>query len=340
MRVQTREGAELTIEAGQFYEIPAGHEAWVEGDEPYINIEWQPSVAFGQAEGGDFDRIVATLLVTDIVNSTARCPRARRRRVARPAGAARRGGAEPARPIPWPRGDDDRRRVRGALRRRGASDPCGAGDQPRRVRDRSRGSRRRPHRRDRAGGRQRSRRRRPHRGADRGAGRPRRGLCVVGDARAACRLGRRLHRSRTPGAEGPLGAASRLPGRTRRPLAPSIQRRRSVDRPHRELVPGRASQERAFSVARSWDDRRPLRSARCSRCGNRGRACATRQSRPDNGTADCAASEGRTRVVPVLCVVSAHPSQLSTDRLSIHGGPIGSESSRCFQERDQVAVRG
>jgi class 3 adenylate cyclase len=72
MRIQTREGAELTIEAGQFYEIPAGHEAWVEGDEPYVNLEWQPSVAFGQTEGGDFDRVVATLLVTDIVNSTAR----------------------------------------------------------------------------------------------------------------------------------------------------------------------------------------------------------------------------------------------------------------------------
>ncbi|MDQ2673119.1 MAG: hypothetical protein M3Y40_00505 [Chloroflexota bacterium] len=72
MRIRTREGAELTITAGQFYEIPAGHEAWVEGDEPYENIEWQPSVAFGQSEGGDFDRIVATILVTDIVDSTAR----------------------------------------------------------------------------------------------------------------------------------------------------------------------------------------------------------------------------------------------------------------------------
>jgi class 3 adenylate cyclase len=72
MHVRTREGAELIIEAGQFYEITAGHEAWVEGDEPYENLEWQPSVAFGQPMGGDFDRIVATLLVTDIVNSTAR----------------------------------------------------------------------------------------------------------------------------------------------------------------------------------------------------------------------------------------------------------------------------
>ena len=37
-----------------------------------MNIEWQPSVAFGQEQGGDFDRVVATLLVTDIVDSTAR----------------------------------------------------------------------------------------------------------------------------------------------------------------------------------------------------------------------------------------------------------------------------
>jgi class 3 adenylate cyclase len=44
----------------------------VEGDETYVNLEWQPSVAFGEPEGGDFDRIVATLLVTDIVDSTAR----------------------------------------------------------------------------------------------------------------------------------------------------------------------------------------------------------------------------------------------------------------------------
>jgi class 3 adenylate cyclase len=72
LRIQTREGAELTVEGGQFYEIPAGHDAWVEGDEPYVNIEWQPSVDFARTEGGDFDRVVSTLLVTDIVNSTAR----------------------------------------------------------------------------------------------------------------------------------------------------------------------------------------------------------------------------------------------------------------------------
>jgi class 3 adenylate cyclase len=70
-RVRMREGAELLVEAGQFYEIPPGHDSWVEGDEPWVTVTWQPSTALAQSEGGDFDRVVATLLVTDIVNSTA-----------------------------------------------------------------------------------------------------------------------------------------------------------------------------------------------------------------------------------------------------------------------------
>ena len=71
-RIRMREGAELLVEAGQFYEVPPGHDAWVVGDEPWITIDWQPSTAFARTEGGGFDRVVATLLVTDIVASTAR----------------------------------------------------------------------------------------------------------------------------------------------------------------------------------------------------------------------------------------------------------------------------
>src|SRR5918992_3190824 len=70
-RIRTREGAELLIEAGQFYEVPAGHDSWVVGDEPWVTIDWRPSTAFARPEGGGFDRIVATLLMTDIVDSTA-----------------------------------------------------------------------------------------------------------------------------------------------------------------------------------------------------------------------------------------------------------------------------
>jgi class 3 adenylate cyclase len=71
-RIVTREGAELLIEAGQFYEVPPGHDAIVVGTEPYVTIEWRPSSAFARSEGGGFDRILATLLMTDIVDSTAR----------------------------------------------------------------------------------------------------------------------------------------------------------------------------------------------------------------------------------------------------------------------------
>jgi class 3 adenylate cyclase len=71
-RVQMRDGAELLVGADQFYEIPAGHDSWVDGDEPWVTINWQPSTTLARHEGGDYDRVVATLLVTDIVNSTAR----------------------------------------------------------------------------------------------------------------------------------------------------------------------------------------------------------------------------------------------------------------------------
>lgn len=69
-RITMRGGAELLIEAGQFYEVPPGHDAWVVGDEPWVTIDWSPSTAFAAGEGGGYDRIVATLLMTDIVDST------------------------------------------------------------------------------------------------------------------------------------------------------------------------------------------------------------------------------------------------------------------------------
>ena len=79
-RIVMQGGAELLVEAGQFYEIPPGHDAWVVGDEPWVTIDWSPSTAFAASEGGGYDRIVATLLMTDIVDST---------RLAREAGDAR-----------------------------------------------------------------------------------------------------------------------------------------------------------------------------------------------------------------------------------------------------------
>jgi class 3 adenylate cyclase len=70
-QILLREGAQMMVEAGQFYEVPPGHDAWVVGDVPWVTIDWQPSTAFVQPDGGGFDRFVATLLMTDIVNSTS-----------------------------------------------------------------------------------------------------------------------------------------------------------------------------------------------------------------------------------------------------------------------------
>ena len=70
-QVRMRGGAELTIGPEQFYGIPPGHDSWVIGDEPWVTVTWQPSTAFARSEGGGYDRILATLLVT-IVESTVR----------------------------------------------------------------------------------------------------------------------------------------------------------------------------------------------------------------------------------------------------------------------------
>jgi hypothetical protein len=39
IRVHMRDGSEKTISAGESYTIPPGHDAWVEGDEPFVGIE-------------------------------------------------------------------------------------------------------------------------------------------------------------------------------------------------------------------------------------------------------------------------------------------------------------
>jgi class 3 adenylate cyclase len=65
---------EADLVAGDVYEIPAGHDAWVVGDEPVVNIDFQGVVGWGKpAEPGE--RILTTLLFTDIVESTAMAER-------------------------------------------------------------------------------------------------------------------------------------------------------------------------------------------------------------------------------------------------------------------------
>jgi class 3 adenylate cyclase len=71
VRVEHRDGAELEIGPQEFFEIAPYHDAWVVGDEPWISVDWGSEVAFGREEGSTPSRQLATLLFTDIVESTS-----------------------------------------------------------------------------------------------------------------------------------------------------------------------------------------------------------------------------------------------------------------------------
>ena len=71
MHVVMDDGQEMDIDAESVYEIPAGHDAWVVGDEPWVTVEWTSARTFGVAPEGPGERVLATVLFTDIVDSTA-----------------------------------------------------------------------------------------------------------------------------------------------------------------------------------------------------------------------------------------------------------------------------
>lgn len=70
LRVRLEGGAELMLEPDDVYDIPPGHDSWVVGDEPLTIIEW--AGVHGWATPPIGERVLATILFTDIVGSTAR----------------------------------------------------------------------------------------------------------------------------------------------------------------------------------------------------------------------------------------------------------------------------
>jgi class 3 adenylate cyclase len=74
MEVATDDGARRMVGPGDVFDIPPGHDAWVVGDEPCISVEFHGVRGWGKpASVGE--RVLATLLVTDIVGSTAMASR-------------------------------------------------------------------------------------------------------------------------------------------------------------------------------------------------------------------------------------------------------------------------
>ncbi len=49
LTVRMKDGTEKTISAGDSYTIPPGHEAWVEGDQPFIALEVMSADTYAKA---------------------------------------------------------------------------------------------------------------------------------------------------------------------------------------------------------------------------------------------------------------------------------------------------
>jgi class 3 adenylate cyclase len=71
LHVVTDDGQALDIPPDSIFEIPPGHDAWVVGDEPWVTVEWTSARIVGVAPEGPGERVLATVLFTDIVDSTA-----------------------------------------------------------------------------------------------------------------------------------------------------------------------------------------------------------------------------------------------------------------------------
>jgi class 3 adenylate cyclase len=73
VRVRMDDGESLDIGPGMVFDIPPGHDQWVIGGEPWVTIEWGASGrALSEALEESTDRSLATVLFTDIVDSTVK----------------------------------------------------------------------------------------------------------------------------------------------------------------------------------------------------------------------------------------------------------------------------
>ena len=73
LRVETDAGDVCEFGIDDVYDIPPGHDASVVGNEPFAAIEFASARLFGAPADGD--RVLATVLFTDIVDSTAQLSR-------------------------------------------------------------------------------------------------------------------------------------------------------------------------------------------------------------------------------------------------------------------------
>lgn len=70
LRVTLDDGQTLDVFPQSVYEIPPGHDAEVVGDEPWVTLEWTSGRIVGVSPEGPGERVLVTVVFTDIVDST------------------------------------------------------------------------------------------------------------------------------------------------------------------------------------------------------------------------------------------------------------------------------
>jgi Adenylate and Guanylate cyclase catalytic domain len=75
MGVRTDEGEEVVIGPNQVFDLPPGHLTWVQGDEELVMVDWAGGAGF-DVQPGERARVLATILFTDMVESTAQAQEA------------------------------------------------------------------------------------------------------------------------------------------------------------------------------------------------------------------------------------------------------------------------
>jgi class 3 adenylate cyclase len=75
MGIRTDEGQELVVGPNQVFDLPPGHVTWVEGEDELVMVDWAGGAGFDPQFGKE-TRAMATILFTDIVDSTTRASEA------------------------------------------------------------------------------------------------------------------------------------------------------------------------------------------------------------------------------------------------------------------------
>src|SRR5206468_6630845 len=133
LHVVVEDGSEMDIQGGDVYEIPPGHDGWVVGDVPWEAVEFASARVYGATDDETGVRSLGTILMTDIVGSTAALERVGDAKWHSPPSHTQRANARADRPVRWPGDADDRRRVPGAVHRCGPRRSLRSGHDRRRL---------------------------------------------------------------------------------------------------------------------------------------------------------------------------------------------------------------